>query len=103
MAQPEKKAMEFSGVSEQKYVLMDILVQSFTDKETRETIPYYEIWVKNVSTNKIIKFKPADYATFSDKISGYLKLAGKEVRLVITAKLSKGAMIAVVEDILPIL
>lgn len=93
----------FSGVSEQKYVLLDILEKNFSDRETGEKKPYYEIWVKNVSQNRILKFKPENSLDFSFKFNDYVALKNKQVMLKISAKEFNGVLFAVISDILPIL
>lgn len=93
---------KFSGISERKYRLMDILSKTFTTSEG-ELRPYYEIWVKIVSEDRVVKFKPFNTEEFGKKLAQYKELIGKDVFLHIEAKEIKGLLFAVVADILPVL
>jgi len=94
---------KFDGISDRQYKLAEILVQSFVNKETGEERPYYEIWAVSILDNRMLKFKPADTSSFGAKLADYKKLEGTKVALKISAKMFDGKLLAVVDDIFPIL
>lgn len=85
-----------------KYVLLDILEQSYTDDNTGEKKPYYDIYIKDLAQNRVMRLRALNNAVFSNKLPTLMSLVGKAVNPVFGQKLSKaGVWVSVVEDILP--
>lgn len=99
----EKETQEFSGLSERKYVLLAIKEKVFIDNQSNEVIPYYEIWVDSLTDNRVLNFKPANNKGFASRLEDFKPLIGKQVGLVISAKERNGQVLAVIDNILPIL